>query len=132
MREAADHQEDEQADQLDARVDALHQPVAARDVLTEHHLLEQPGPALQGLGQVAALLALADAPAGAHRDLLLQEPGRDGRGGLRVGAHDRIGAVSAPVASSEPDRPPSTRTSTSPSRYTTTPTTTIPTSAETM
>ena len=151
--DVADHrcgdQQGKQAEQFHPRVDALEQPGSLGDVLAEHDLTQQPGAAVEGLLDETALLALPDAPAGAHRHLPLQQPRRGpggrlrrrrwvGDGGSRLeGGHavvrDSASRRSAVAAASGTASPPLratlliTQTRTNTDR----PTTAMPTTAET-
>jgi cell division septum initiation protein DivIVA len=60
---------DDEAGEIDPRVDALQQSTRSGNVLTEQHLPQQTRSALQDLRQVAALLPLADAAARARSPL---------------------------------------------------------------
>src|SRR5674536_138366 len=77
VHQAGGDQQDEHRDQFGARVQALQEPAALRDVLAEHDLPQQAGAAGEGLLDERPLLALADAPAGTHRELIhISEPTR--------------------------------------------------------
>ena len=87
---AVDDQQAEQRHDLDARVDLLQQAVLRGDVLAEHRLAHHARGAAQGLLDEAALLALADAPARAQRDLACHEPLRRGVAGSAPGTRTSL------------------------------------------